>query len=199
MQTDQSQTPQVKKQDKKEQFSLRRITYDQADNHFSFMQTMVLIAAYVAGINKESTDLRMFELSRQGKPRARQMKAPQAKPQQSVNLKGKSRKFALERLTAILDFLLRLEASDSHECRADSVGHSFDYYATINSLAEEGLLKRYVIKKTEAFGESASSGAREDLCSTAFKCDFHEATLMQAAEKIGFRVEEYINLDDREE
>ena len=53
--------------DSNEAFSIRKIEYEPADNHFSFMQTMVMVASYVAGVNKESTDLKMFELSRQGK------------------------------------------------------------------------------------------------------------------------------------
>ena len=64
-------------------------------------------------------------------------------------MKGKSRKFSLERLTAILDFILRLEIGESHEYKVDSCGHSLDYYATISSLAEENLLKRYVTKRGE--------------------------------------------------
>lgn len=74
---------------------------------------------------------------------------------------------------------MRLTVGDSSECKSDSVGHSFDYYAVINSLAEENLLKRYVVKRaTEGYGDSTSSAAREDLCSTAFKCNFHEGVVM---------------------
>jgi hypothetical protein len=92
----------------------------------------------------------------------------------TINLKGKSKKFSLERLTAIMDYLVRLEVGASQEFLKTSVGHSLDYYATFNSLADMNLLKRYVVKRTAEHGESASAN-RDDLTSTAFKCNFHES------------------------
>ena len=92
----------------------------------------------------------------------------------TINLKGKSKKFSLERLTAIMDYLLQLEVGQSQEFQKSSVGHSLDYYATFNSLADMNLLKRYVVKRTAEHGESASAN-RDDLTSMAFKCNFHES------------------------
>ena len=53
-------------------FKYDEVTYleDFKNNiNFSYMQSMALIAAYICGINKESSDLRMFEKSMQHKQR----------------------------------------------------------------------------------------------------------------------------------
>jgi hypothetical protein len=104
---------------------------------------MILVAAYIAGVNKESTDLKMFD----PKTRTKKHVAKQPRQKQISNMKGKSKKFSLERLTAVLDYLLRLEIADSNEYTADSCGHSLDYYATINTLCADGVLKRQVPKR----------------------------------------------------
>ena len=53
-------------------FKYDEVTYleDFKNNiNFSYMQSMALIAGYICGINKESTDLRMFEKSTMNKQR----------------------------------------------------------------------------------------------------------------------------------
>lgn len=81
-------------------------------------------------------------------------------------------------------------------------GHSLEYYATINSLAGEGLLKKYVMKRS-AVGEASSSGAAgagEDLTSVSFKCNFDSNFINEVARKIGFLIEEYADIEkEREE
>ena len=64
---------------------------------------------------------------------------------------GKSKRFSLERFSAILDYLVSTQAE---ECQENIIhGHTLEYYATINSLAGEGLLKKYVMK-VNAAGDS---------------------------------------------
>lgn len=96
---------------------------------------------------------------------------------------GKSKKFSLERYAAILDFFLSLEAPESQECRR-VLGHTLDYHSTINSLAEEGLLKRYVTKR--ATGGEGSNNAGEDLNSVSFKCNFDYNFIDEVSRKIDF-------------
>ena len=61
---------------------------------------------------------------------------------------GKSKRFSLERFSAILDYLVSTQAEESQENLTH--GHTLEYYATINSLAGEGLLKKYVMKVSAA-------------------------------------------------
>ena len=73
-------------------------------------------------------------------------------------------------------------------------GHSLEYYATINSLASEGLLKKYVMKRS-AMGDSSATGAAgagEDLTSVSYKCNFDLNFVDDVAKKIGFLLTEYL-------
>lgn len=58
---------------------------------------------------------------------------------------AKSKRFTLERYSAVLDYLISTQAETSQENLIH--GHSLEYFATINSLAGEGLLKKYVMKR----------------------------------------------------
>ena len=87
---------------------------------------------------------------------------------------GKSKRFTLERYSAVLDYLISIQAEECYENKKIT-GHSLDYYATINSLAEEGLLKKYIVKRNQATGESGGTGAAgagEDLTCVSYKCNF---------------------------
>lgn len=75
---------------------------------------------------------------------------------------GKSKKFNVDRYLAILDYLVLLTAEETDE--SQYVGHSLDYLATLNSLAEEGLLKKSITKKSDS--------NLDDLSAVAFKCNF---------------------------
>ena len=68
--------------------------------NFSFLQSLALCAAYITGVNKESTDMRIFDRSRQSKPKNYALK--EGKPA----LTGKSKRFTLERFSAVLDYLI---------------------------------------------------------------------------------------------
>jgi len=53
---------------KEETYQYDQITYledHKKNRNFSFMQSLILIASYIAGSNKESTDVRIFEMERQ--------------------------------------------------------------------------------------------------------------------------------------
>lgn len=105
---------------------------------------------------------------------------------------GKSKRFSLERYSAVLDYLVSTQAERSQENILH--GHSLEYFATINSLAGEGLLKKYVMKRSAA-GDSNSTGAAgagEDLTSIAYKCNFDLNFVQDVAEKIGFLLKEYL-------
>ena len=66
-----------------------------------------------------------------------------------------------------------------------------DYLATINSLAEEGLLKKTIIKKSDS--------TLDDLSSIAFKCNFDQNFISDVAMKVNFPIKDYLLLDQREE
>jgi hypothetical protein len=63
-------------------------------------------------------------------------------------LLGKSKRFNIDRYLAILDYFVHLTAGDTSEAKL--IGHSLDYLATLNSLAEEGLLKKSITKKSDS-------------------------------------------------
>ena len=118
--------------------------------------------------------------------------AKSSKTTQAQNMVGKSKRFSLERYSAVLDYLVSTQAERSQENILH--GHSLEYFATINSLAGEGLLKKYVMKRSAA-GDSNSTGAAgagEDLTSIAYKCNFDLNFVQDVAEKIGFLLKEYL-------
>jgi Origin recognition complex (ORC) subunit 5 C-terminus len=91
-------------------------------------------------------------------------------------LLGKSKKFNIDRYFAILDFFVNIVAIDTFEQK--SHGHSLDFLATINSLAEEGLLKKSITKKSDS--------TLDDLSAIAFKCNFDSNFINEVAKKINF-------------
>ena len=158
--------------------------------NFSYMQSLALCAAYITGINKESSDVKIFEKRTQG-GKSKAVK-PQGGGKDGIGMVGKSKRFSLERYSAILDYLISTQAEKSQENLIH--GHSLEYFATINSLAGEGLLKKYVMKRS-AVGDSSATGAAgagEDLTSVAFKCNFDLTFVKEVAEKIGFLLDEYL-------
>ena len=165
----------------------------QKDINFSFLQSIALISAYICGINKESYDLKIFE-NKGGKIRMQSFKRETAlKDKHQPYLLGKSKRFTLERFTAVLDFLLSLYAEHCYENKLH--GHSLEYYAIINSLADEGLLKKSVIKRAtgpDAGTSNAANGAGDDLTSVYFKCNFDFNFIQDVAKKISFLLEEFL-------
>ena len=92
-------------------FKYDEVTYlDDFKNNvnFSYMQSMALIAAYICGINKESTDLRMFEKSTMHKQRTNKTSTKKPEAKDKAYLLGKSKRFTLERYSAVLDYLMSI-------------------------------------------------------------------------------------------
>ena len=152
------------------------------------MQSLALCAAYITGVNKESSDMKLFGNKATSKKGAAVKKQTQTRD----NMAGKSKRFNLERYSAILDYLISTQAEKSQENLIH--GHSLEYYATINSLAGEGLLKKYVMKRSAVGDQSATgaAGAGEDLTSVAYKCNFDRNFIDEVAQKIGFLIKEYL-------
>ncbi len=78
--------------------------------NFSYMQSLSLCAAYVTGMNKESSDMRIFDRSNMNKPKAGGA-GKAAKGKQAFV--GKSKRFTLERFSAVLDYLISTQAEES--------------------------------------------------------------------------------------
>jgi hypothetical protein len=104
---------------------------------------------------------------------------------------GKSKRFNIERFTAVLDYLLSIYAEKVTENQL--FGHTAEFYATLNSLANDGLLKRSFNKK--AVGPDAgSTGAAEDITSVFYKCNFDINFVTEVAKKIDFALEDFMEI-----
>jgi len=101
---------------------------------------------------------------------------------------GKTKKFSGERFLSILDFLFAIEAENS-TCHVNH-SRSCDFLACINSLCEEGLIKRTNMKKGADGGSGATTS--EDLSQVAYKCNFDKNMIEEVAKKIDFRLDEYL-------
>lgn len=95
-------------------------------------------------------------------------------------LVGKTRRFTIDRLVAIAQFLCHLEIENSLECQ--NVNQSFDFYSCINTLASEDLLKKSTFKSVGA----QTSGNSDELVNISFKCNFDNAFVQDIADKINF-------------
>lgn len=104
---------------------------------------------------------------------------------------GKSKRFNLQRYFAILDFVLSLYAENCHENGLH--GHSVEFYATINSLTEDGLLKKTFNKNLLGQdGGAGQSGASDDLTSVFFKCNFDYNFIQEVAKKVNFILDDFL-------
>jgi hypothetical protein len=95
------------------------------------MQSIILISAFIAGSNKEATDIKLFEVDR-SKYRIRKGNANANESKAAGNLLGKTRRFGIDRLMAISDYLASLEIDGATECL--NINHSTEYLACINTL-----------------------------------------------------------------
>jgi len=66
-----------------------------------------------------------------------------------------------------------------------------DYLATLNSLAEEGLLKKTIAKKSDS--------TLDDLSAVAFKCNYDQNFIDEVALKVNFPIQDYLIIEGREE
>lgn len=154
--------------------------------NFNFLQSMALLAAHIAGTNKESIDTKMFQVDR---AKLRQQKQKEARETKGPLLLGKSKRFPLDRYLAILDYLVTLNAPETAE--AAHYGHSTDLLAVVNSLCEEGLLRKQTLKRADS--------ALDDLCSCTLKCHFDANFIEEVAAKINFPLVEYLFVEGKEE
>ena len=105
---------------------------------------------------------------------------------------GKSKRFPIDRLVAILDYFVSIQAETCQE-NMKTQFHSLDYYANINSLANEGLLKKYVTKRSGGGDASTGGGGSgEDLTSVSYKCTYDYNFVKDVADKIEFLLDEYL-------
>lgn len=95
-----------------------------------------------------------------------------------------TKKFSVERFLAIVDYLISLDAENSTEHK--NLSRSCDYLACINSLAEEGLLKKTAAKKGEGVAGS------DELVQVYYKCNFDSNYAQEIAQKIDFKLDEYV-------
>lgn len=154
------------------------------------MQSLILISAYIAGSNKESTDSRLFEMEKTRTRRgANQNNTNQAHKAGGQFLLGKTKRFSFDRLLAIAQHLASIEIDGATECKL--INHSLDFYACINTLVNEELLTKQVMR-TGGLPAEVNSGA-DNLTSIWLKCNFdHNFIQKEVAEKINFHLHEYL-------
>ena len=100
----------------KDGFDYKRINYlDTYKNNqnFTFLQSLALIAAYLAGSNKETLDLKLFTRNQTKVKKQRTLGTDSKSQAQGELLIGKTKKFTSERLLSILDFIFAIEAENS--------------------------------------------------------------------------------------
>jgi hypothetical protein len=68
------------------------------------------------------------------------------------------------------------------------LNRSIDYNACINSMAEEGLLKKSVVKKSGGGGNEGS----DELINISFKCNFDFNYVEDVAKKIDFKIHDFL-------
>ena len=93
-----------------ETYDYNHITYLQdykKNSNFSYLQSIFLIAAFIAGSNRESTDIKLFEIDK-SKFRIKNT-TNNAGTKNGVHLAGKTKRFSIDRLIAIVDYFSSLE------------------------------------------------------------------------------------------
>ena len=98
---------------------------------------------------------------------------------------GKTRRFTVDRLSAIVDYLTSLEIEGCHE--NDRINHTCEFYSCINSLVDEGLLRKQILRTA---GQAANCG--DDLINISYKCNFDINFVQEISNKINFHLKEYI-------
>jgi hypothetical protein len=79
------------------------------------LQSIIIIAGFLAGSNKESGDIKMYEIDRSKKrTHANANKALDEKT--GTHLVGKTKRFVVDRLNAIVDYFISLEIEGADEC-----------------------------------------------------------------------------------
>ena len=81
---------------------------------------------------------------------------------------GKTKRFSLDRLLAIAQHLASIEIENAAECQM--INHSMDFYACINTLVHEDLLKKQTMRTGGLTADISSGG--DNLTSIGLKCNF---------------------------
>ena len=136
-------------------------------------------------------DIRMFEAKNETRRKTAALpKRTTNLDKSQPNMLGKSKRFNLERFTAVLDYLLSIYAEKATE--NNLYGHTTEFYATLNSLADDGLLKKTFNKK--AGPDAGSTVTNDDITSVFFKCNFDVNFITGVAKKIDFSLEDFMDL-----
>ena len=112
-----------------------------------------------------------------------------------MHLVGKTKRFVIDRLIAIIDYFTSLEIEGAQECQ--KLCHTSEFYSCINSLVKEDLLKKAVMRT--AGSTAATSAGGDDLIHVGFKCNFDQNFVEEVAEKINFHIRDYLFIDTTEE
>ena len=120
----------------------------------------------------------------------RQAKKQNADESKNTAMLGRGKRFSLDRFQAILDYFIDLLIPHSQE-NSKLLGHSLDYFGTLNSLAEQDLLKRFISKKVGSNGIGA--GTVQDLTSVNFKVNYDLEFVVKLSAQIGFPIDEYLS------
>jgi hypothetical protein len=168
------------------------------NSNFSYLQSIILISSFIAGSNKESTDIKLFEIDK-SKFRMRTGAANASKTTnaggQQMHLVGKTKRFVIDRLIAIVDYFTSLEIEGAQECQ--KLCHTSEFYSCINSLVKEDLLKKAVMRTSGS--TAATSAGGDDLVHIGFKCNFDQNFVEEVADKISFHIKDYLFIDATEE
>jgi hypothetical protein len=70
-------------------------------------------------------------------------------------MQGKTKRVPLERIVAISEYFISLFAQECMEVK--NLGHTVDFYAAINQLVAEGLLKKTQVKGDELASQNFKS------------------------------------------
>ena len=124
--------------------------------------------------------------------------ASTTKSANSALLIGKTRQFPISRIIAIVQYLTAIELSGTDEPNAipaadeyKLINQSADFYAAINTLVSEGLLRRVSMRVGVQMVSNASS-ATDDFVNVGFKCNFDNNFIYEVAEKIDFQLSEFL-------
>ena len=139
-----------------EQYKL--IDFEEDTGSYSLLESIIIISAYIASRNPETSDHEKFGSLNDPNQKRKRMNAGGSNT--ARNKIGKTKRFTMDRLLAIVDFFLNLKAGYSFETQ--NLNHSSSVYAKINTLAWDKILKW-------------SQGKNDDPASTVFWVNFDEA------------------------
>ena len=171
--------------DRDETYQYDQITYLQdfkRNSNFSYLQSIIIIAAYLAGSNKESGDCKMFEIDRTRQRSKMGNANKNFDEKKGQHMVGKTKRFVIDRLAGIVDYLTSLEIEGAEECR--KLNHTAEFHACINSLVKEDLLKKSIVRTAGSSIATQTSG--DDMIHIGYKCNFDLGFVTEIADKINF-------------